>query len=150
MDGNGHGITYRSVNYLFDLIDNKSNVSENDIDNSFMEFTIGCSYLEIYMERIQDLLDPALNYFNGTGHTLNFKNSPDGRGVFVEGCHVQYVSCPEEVFFLLEIGRKNRQTKGTKNNERSSRSHSIFVVQLSSKNMRTGFFHFICQNILSF
>lgn len=47
-DSDFKGIIPRMFDYLFDLI------SKADSD---IEFSIKCSYLEIYMEKIMDLLD---------------------------------------------------------------------------------------------
>ena len=43
------------------------------------------------------------------------------------------VSTPEEIFDLLKVGQMNRAVAGTNQNARSSRSHTIFVIDLLQK-----------------
>ena len=45
-----------------------------------VEFTVAVSFLEIYMERLQDLLDPSAQ--------LSIRECP-ARGVYVAGCAEQ-------------------------------------------------------------
>ncbi len=43
------------------------------------------------------------------------------------------MSTPEEIFDLLKVGQMNRAVAGTNQNARSSRSHTIFVIDLLQK-----------------
>ena len=56
------------------------------------------------------------------------------RGVFIEDITEKYISSPEEVYQLIEIARNSRSTAVTNMNERSSRSHMIFILTVSQDN----------------
>jgi kinesin family protein 15 len=82
-----------------------------------------CSFLEIYNEKITDLLD-----FN--------KNKPDTlciregmkEGVYVEGIIEQQVKSSDDALSCLKKGLTNRHVGSTQMNDESSRSHSVFTV----------------------
>lgn len=89
------------------------------------EFTVKVSYMEIYMERLRDLLNPAND---------NLPVHEDkSRGVYVKGLLEVYVSNVDEVFQIMQRGQENRVVASTQMNAESSRSHSIFVVHISQK-----------------
>ena len=85
-----------------------------------MEFLIKCSMLEIYMERIQDLLDPK-------------KNNLQVKGGAIQDCTEQYVSSKKEMEDIMALGSNNRQVAATGMNDKSSRSHSMFVLSIVKK-----------------
>jgi len=85
-----------------------------------MEFLIKCSMLEIYLERIQDLLDPR-------------KTNLKVKAGVVQDCTEQYVSSQKEMVELMQIGSKNRAVASTGMNDKSSRSHSMFVLTIIKK-----------------
>jgi len=88
------------------------------------EYTVTCSYVEIYMEEITCLL--CLK------EKLKIKEYPDGN-VEVEGKQKVVCKCPEDIFKVIATGTKNKTTGGTKQNARSSRSHTLLVVETVSK-----------------
>jgi len=45
-----------------------------------------------------------------------------------------YASCPEDMFELLMIGQRTRAVASTNQNDRSSRSHTIFVIEFTQRN----------------
>jgi kinesin family member 5 len=69
-------------------------------DREGTEFTIKCSFLEIYKEVINDLLDV-------TNKNLKVRETPS-KGVWIDGLTEQFVSCEEDVFDLIRAGEKNR------------------------------------------
>lgn len=95
-----------------------------------IEWTVRVSYMEIYMERIKDLLKPA----NDNLPIHEEKN----RGVYVKGLLELYVSNVQEVFEVMRRGGINRAIASTNMNQESSRSHSIFVITVTQKNIETG------------
>ncbi|ORY85468.1 P-loop containing nucleoside triphosphate hydrolase protein [Protomyces lactucae-debilis] len=95
-----------------------------------MEYTVKVSYMEIYMEKIRDLLQPA-------NDNLPIHEEKT-RGVYVKGLLEVYTSSTEEVYQVLEQGGQSRATSSTNMNAESSRSHSIFVVTVTQKNVETG------------
>ena len=90
------------------------------------EYIVTCSYVEIYMEEITCLL--CLK------DKLKIKEYPDGN-VEVEGKQKVVCKCPEDIFKVIATGTKNKTTGGTKQNARSSRSHTLLVVETESKTL---------------
>ncbi|KAI9867605.1 MAG: Kinesin heavy chain [Trichoglossum hirsutum] len=95
-----------------------------------IEYTVRVSYMEIYMERIRDLLAPQ----NDNLPVHEEKN----RGVYVKGLLEIYVSSVQEVYEVMRRGGTARAVAATNMNQESSRSHSIFVVTIAQKNVETG------------
>ncbi|KAK2959367.1 putative Kinesin heavy chain [Blattamonas nauphoetae] len=110
------GIIPRSAQMIFETI-NK--------DTTETEFVAKCSFLEIYNEQIRDLFNPAQN-------NLQVRESPT-RGIYVGDATEISVSTEEEVSRLLQIGEQARSVSFTQMNAKSSRSHSVFVLQISQK-----------------
>lgn len=120
-DDVGKGVIPRIVQQIFaSILASPSNI----------EYTVRVSYMEIYMERIRDLLVPQ----NDNLPVQEEKN----RGVYVKGLLEVYVSSQEEVYEVLRRGGTARAVSATNMNQESSRSHSIFVVTVTQKNVETG------------
>ncbi|TVY88585.1 Kinesin heavy chain [Lachnellula willkommii] len=95
-----------------------------------IEYTVRVSYMEIYMERIRDLLAP---------HNDNLPvHEEKNRGVYVKGLLEIYVSSVQEVYEVMRRGGTSRAVASTNMNQESSRSHSIFVITITQKNVETG------------
>ncbi|KAJ0406193.1 hypothetical protein P43SY_000377 [Pythium insidiosum] len=94
-----------------------------------MEFIVKVSYIEIYMERIRDLLDPYKSKVN-----LQVREDTQ-RGIFVEGMTEISVTSDEELLSTMRDGAANRAVAATGMNEGSSRSHSVFMVTLFQRNL---------------
>lgn len=117
----GKGIIPRIVEQIF------TNILSSASD---IEYTVRVSYMEIYMERIRDLLMPQ----NDNLPIHEEKN----KGVYVKGLLEVYVSSVEEVYEVMRRGGDSRAVSATNMNAESSRSHSIFVITVSQKNVSTG------------
>lgn len=90
---------------------------------------VSMSYLEIYMERVRDLL-----VARARGHepeSLEIHEDPQTHKLYVRGLSVHPVLSLERVVELMAIGNANRQTAETRMNEFSSRSHSIVQLTVS-------------------
>ena len=84
------------------------------------------SMLEIYNERIRDLLVPTkLQKHCG----LRLRDTPE-TGVYVENLKKVPVSSIHQIKRLVDFGTKNRTVAATNMNEKSSRSHTIFTINL--------------------
>ena len=92
-----------------------------------IEFTIKVSFVEIYNEKIKDLLDPRKN-------DLKIHENKQ-LGVHVAGMTETYVGTEEKVYELLKYGNENRSIGATNMNKQSSRSHSVFILQVEQKNL---------------
>ncbi|XP_059499894.1 kinesin heavy chain isoform X1 [Stegostoma tigrinum] len=94
-----------------------------------LEFHIKVSYFEIYMDKIRDLLDVAKTNLS--------VHEDKNRVPFVKGCTERFVSSPEEVMDVIDEGKCNRHVAVTNMNEHSSRSHSIFLINIKQENVET-------------
>uniref|UniRef100_A0A8C6XSZ7 Kinesin-like protein n=1 Tax=Naja naja TaxID=35670 RepID=A0A8C6XSZ7_NAJNA len=56
---------------------------------------------------------------------------------YVKGCTERFVSSPEEVMDVIDEGKTNRHVAVTNMNEHSSRSHSIFLINIKQENVET-------------
>ncbi|KAM3194446.1 hypothetical protein ACQJBY_070867 [Aegilops geniculata] len=87
------------------------------------EFLLRVSYLEIYNEVVNDLLNPA-------GKNLRIRE--DLQGTFVEGIKEEVVLSPTHVLSLIAAGEEHRHVGSTNFNLLSSRSHTIFTLTVES------------------
>ena len=62
----------------------------------------------------------------------NVREHPN-KGVYVEGLTSQYVSSYEEVMDVITLGDSARAVASTNMNASSSRSHSVFIIQVTQK-----------------
>lgn len=94
-----------------------------------MGVTVEGSYIEIYQERIHDLLTEGKGATDkGTGLRLR----EDARtGIFVEGLSTHPVASFSDVATLIERGLVKRTVAATNMNLESSRSHSVFVLEVT-------------------
>ena len=119
---NTKGIIPRMIKHVFDYIHEQ---------NSSSEFMLKVSMIEIYQEKIRDLLDIS---------RVNLPIRQDSiKGIYVDGCSERYVGCPRDVLNALELGANNRVQAATNMNEHSSRSHSIFILTINQTNKKEGF-----------
>ena len=58
------------------------------------------------------------------------------KGIYVQDITEVYVSNTEEMFEIMKAGSKNRSIAATRMNEKSSRSHSVFLVSVAQKNTK--------------
>ncbi|KAL2467750.1 P-loop containing nucleoside triphosphate hydrolase superfamily protein [Forsythia ovata] len=87
------------------------------------EFLLRVSYLEIYNEVINDLLDP-------TGQNLRIRE--DSQGTYVEGIKEEVVLSPAHALSLIASGEEHRHVGSNNFNLLSSRSHTIFTLTIES------------------
>ncbi|KAM5240746.1 stAR-related lipid transfer protein 9 isoform 2-T2 [Hipposideros larvatus] len=85
---------------------------------------IKVSFLEIYNERVRDLLKPP---DQKKSYTLRVREHPE-MGPYVQGLSQHVVTNYKQVIQLLEEGIANRITAATHVHEASSRSHAIFTI----------------------
>ncbi|KAK8277051.1 hypothetical protein V6Z12_D10G238800 [Gossypium hirsutum] len=85
--------------------------------------TVEISYLQLYMESIQDLLAPEK-----TNITIN--EDPKTGEVSLPGAVTVKVQDLDHFVELLQIGEGNRHAANTKLNTESSRSHAILMVYI--------------------
>jgi kinesin family protein 5 len=138
------GIIPRAVDALFEGV---TAADEN------MEFTFKVSYVEIYLEKIRDLLDE-----NRLKVNLTIREDPI-KGIYIAGVTEEYVTSPQETIQVMHAGKlplvtvfpcpcvtvppqppagaANRAVAATGLNLGSSRSHSVFTITVSQKDVVT-------------
>ncbi|XP_029284424.1 LOW QUALITY PROTEIN: kinesin-like protein kif7 [Cottoperca gobio] len=110
------GIIPRAVADVFKLLD------ENDLT----DFSVRVSYLEVYKEEFNDLLE--VETASKDIHIREDKGNIVLCGV--KECEVEGL---DEVLSLLESGNTARHTGATQMNPNSSRSHTIFTVYMDQR-----------------
>lgn len=88
--------------------------------------TVEVSYLEIYNERVRDLLNPS------TKGNLKVREHPS-TGPYVEDLAKLVVRSFQEIQHLMDEGNKARTVAATSMNETSSRSHAVFTLTVTQK-----------------
>uniref|UniRef100_A0A803Y831 Kinesin-like protein n=1 Tax=Meleagris gallopavo TaxID=9103 RepID=A0A803Y831_MELGA len=74
---------------------------------------------------------------NAEWHTNLAVHEDKNRVPYVKGCTERFVSSPEEVLDVIDEGKANRHVAVTNMNEHSSRSHSIFLINIKQENVET-------------
>jgi len=87
-----------------------------------IEFTINVSMIEIYNEKIRDLLEPGKK-------NLTIHENKE-MGIYVQDMTETGARNENEVYSLLRTGNRNRATGSTEMNKDSSRSHSCFILHI--------------------
>ncbi|ESO86385.1 hypothetical protein LOTGIDRAFT_129211, partial [Lottia gigantea] len=115
-DSMAPGLIRQAATEIFDYVEECPN----------REFLLRMCYMEIYQEKISDLLstekDKPIKIQEDTDHQIN-----------VIGLHEQHVTSLEKVFEVIQQGDMRRKTAATKQNDRSSRSHSILRMIIESR-----------------
>ncbi|KAJ9132809.1 hypothetical protein P3X46_033642 [Hevea brasiliensis] len=112
-DQNSPGIIPLAIKDVFSIIQ----------DTPGREFLLRVSYLEIYNEVINDLLDPI-------GQNLRVRE--DAQGTYVEGIKEEVVLSPGHALSFIAAGEEHRHVGSNNFNLLSSRSHTIFSLMIES------------------
>lgn len=112
-DQNSPGVIPLAIKDVFSIIQ----------DTPGREFLLRVSYLEIYNEVINDLLDP-------TGQNLRVRE--DAQGTYVEGIKEEVVLSPGHALSFIAAGEEHRHVGSNNFNLLSSRSHTIFTLMIES------------------
>ncbi|XP_041126305.1 kinesin-like protein KIF1A isoform X22 [Polyodon spathula] len=102
-----------------------SRINDSNIDNS-LSYSVEVSYMEIYCERVRDLLNPK-NKGN-----LRVREHPL-MGPYVEDLSKLAVTSYNDIQDLMDSGNKARTVAATNMNETSSRSHAVFNIIFTQK-----------------
>lgn len=123
------GIIPRLCGELFERI--SSNCSPS-LPRLKPRYTVEVSYMEIYCERVRDLLSPKKSQSTnvGSSHNLRVREHPI-MGPYVEDLSRLLVTSYEDISRLIDEGNKARTVAATNMNESSSRSHAVFTIVFS-------------------
>ncbi|XP_042188853.1 kinesin-like protein KIF13B isoform X2 [Callorhinchus milii] len=94
-------------------------------ENDEQSFKVEVSYMEIYNEKVRDLLDPK-----GSRQTLKVREHKV-LGPYVDGLSRLAVASYKDIESLMSEGNKSRTVAATNMNEESSRSHAVFNIILT-------------------
>ena len=114
------GLMQRSFEYIFTRIEQKK--AEAEKKGIEMQFLVKSSYLEIYNEMIEDLLEPKAS-------NLNVREDIK-KGVYVENLKEETVTSVTDMMNLTTRGARNRHVGCTMMNKESSRSHSVLTTTI--------------------
>eukprot|EP00943_MAST-04B_sp_MAST-4B-sp1_P007186 g7186.t1 len=124
------GIIPRSLRHVFGHIDANSEASK---------WTVTVSFLQIYLENVQDLLatndgQTPMSVDNEDekpllGTSLKIRENPK-QGFYVEGLQKYIVESVEETVELINFGLRNRVMAPTLMNTTSSRSHTVLTLEI--------------------
>ena len=120
------GVIPRSIHELFAKL-------ESD-QNSILSFTVRCSFMQIYNDKVFDLL--ASSKSNNTSLPIREDSTALG-GVTIHGLLSKEVGTAEQALKLLHQGGRRRTVRETSCNERSSRSHAIFRLSVETCSVST-------------
>ncbi|CRL07187.1 CLUMA_CG020172, isoform A [Clunio marinus] len=90
-------------------------------ESNSLSYSVEVSYMEIYCERVRDLLNPK-NKGN-----LRVREHP-ALGPYVEDLSKLAVTSYQDIYDLIDEGNKARTVAATNMNETSSRSHAVFTI----------------------
>ena len=107
-----YGLVPRACEQIFEAID------AADVEAGYI---VQCSYLEVYNDRINDLL----------AGRKNLAVRERSRGVVVDGLHFEAVDGLASTMAVLQAGDANRVVAAMKMNPRSSRGHALFALHVS-------------------
>ncbi|XP_077432241.1 kinesin-like protein KIF13A isoform X2 [Vanacampus margaritifer] len=128
MMGNGEqpGLIPRLCCSLFERVHQETNDGHT--------FKVEVSYMEIYNEKVRDLLDPK-----GSRQSLKVREHKV-LGPYVDGLSQLAVTNFEDIEVLMSEGNKSRTVAATNMNEESSRSHAVFsiIVTQTLYDLRSG------------
>ncbi|EEB05748.2 kinesin-like protein cut7 [Schizosaccharomyces japonicus yFS275] len=112
------GIIPRSLAYLYE-----------QLETHVKEFTVKCSFIELYNEELRDLL----SFEEDKKNIKLYEDSSNKGSVVINGMEEVIVRNAAAGIDLLHAGSVRRQVAATKINDLSSRSHSIFMITIHMK-----------------
>ncbi|XP_045399842.1 kinesin-like protein KIFC1 isoform X2 [Lemur catta] len=128
-DSQLQGLIPRALRHLFSVV--------QELSGQGWTYSFVASYVEIYNETVRDLL--ATGTRKGQGSECEIRRAgPESEELTVTNARYVPVSCEKEVEALLRLAHQNRAVARTAQNERSSRSHSVFQLQISGEHSSRG------------
>ncbi|KAH3745326.1 kinesin heavy chain [Pelomyxa schiedti] len=109
------GVIPRACDFLFDVLQ----------DNKAIKNSVCCSFLEIYREKIRDLMCP-------THDNLKIRQTSD-KGIYVEDAQEIFCQTKSDVLETIDQGDKMRTVAATNMNAHSSRSHSLMIIKIEQQ-----------------
>ncbi|KAI6406469.1 hypothetical protein MCOR24_007673 [Pyricularia oryzae] len=119
------GMIPRATNMIYETIE--------QLKQKSWTYTMEGSFVEVYNEELHDLLASERER-----RKLTIQHDEVRKQTTVVNCKTVHLDRPEKVETMLREAQGNRSVAATKANERSSRSHSVFMLKLVGTNSATG------------
>jgi kinesin family protein 11 len=97
----------------------------NELNSKGYDHSVSCSFVELYNEELRDLLD------DDESKKVRIFDDASKRGVTLNGLSDCYITSAMSGLKVLQQGLQKRQVAATRINDLSSRSHSIFCINVS-------------------
>lgn len=123
------GMIPRATHMIYDTI--------TKLKEKSWEYTMEGSFVEVYNEELNDLLGAGRNA-DSKAKKLEIRHDDARKQTNIINCKSVRLNSASAVEMMLEEAQKNRSVAATKANERSSRSHSVFILKLVGENSATG------------
>jgi len=118
------GIIPRTIAKIFE--------ETRSLEEQGWHYKMEASFVEIYNEEIRDLLATE----KGLKYDIKRVDAKSTE-IYVTNLQIEDITCGDNVNPLLRRAKKNRAVAATNCNERSSRSHSVFILKIHGKNSKT-------------
>jgi kinesin family protein C1 len=121
------GMIPRATHMIYDTI--------TQLAEKSWTYTMEGSFVEVYNEELYDLLSPGRE--SDGRKKLEIRHDEARKQTTVLNCKTVALDSPDKVETMLKQAQNNRSVAATKANERSSRSHSVFILKLVGENSAT-------------
>ena len=133
--GSGKTYTMSASDGMIPLAVNQIYETAKSLEEKGWQYKMEGSFIEVYNEELNDLLGKA-NDIDKKKHEIKH-DMAKGKTVITNITTVE-LDAPSKVDEILQRASNNRSVASTKANERSSRSHSVFILKLIGENSITG------------
>lgn len=106
------------------------------LEEKSWRYTMEGSFVEVYNEELRDLLTPAKEVDGKK--KIEIRHDEARKQTTVTNVKTVRLDTADKVEVMLRQAQNNRSVAATKANERSSRSHSVFILKLVGENAATG------------
>ena len=124
------GMIPRATRMIYDTV--------SKLEEKSWAYSMEGSFIEVYNEELNDLLTSNNNADQAKAKKLEIRHDEARKQTTVLNCRSVRLDSPEVVQTMLDEAQNNRSVAATKANERSSRSHSVFILKLVGENAATG------------
>lgn len=133
--GSGKTHTMSSSDGMIPLAVNQIYESAKELEEKGWNYTMEGSFVEVYNENLNDLLGQADDLDK---KKYEIRHDLAKGKTTITDVNTVLLDSPNTVTTLLKRAAANRSVAATKANERSSRSHSVFILKLLGENSITG------------
>lgn len=130
------GMIPRATKMIYDTV--------NKLKEKSWTYTMEGNFVEVYNEEVHDLLTPAKEAEGRRKPEI--RHDETRKTTTVVNCKSVTLDSEDTVEQMLKHAQNNRSVAATKANERSSRSHSVFILKLTGENSAT---HERCEGTLN-